>query len=491
VTAVSASAGGAPLRQGSGGQAQRWWRSHSVRVRLTIWYVGAMIVVLGVYVAAAYAFVSRYASDKLDEQLRNEFSWVYASLYQDEFGMYMLTEPDRIDPEFPLPWVQVWRGDRSRVVYRNGEATRVHVPESRSVEGEGIVTLKTSDGERMRIITQRGALRGPFAESRVVIQVGRLEDSLDAQLRDLAIILVLGLPLAVAVAGVGGYVLASRALAPIERMTSHARTITAERLADRIPIDNPDDEMGRLAAVFNQTLGRLEQSFEQMRRFTSDVSHQLRTPLTAIRSVGEVGLRAGRRDEAGYRAVIGSMLEETDRLAVLVDRLLTLSRAEMHQATVAPDAVNLVELAQDVVGHLGVLAEEKGQSISVDASGAPTAVVDRVVLRQALINLVDNAIKFTPIGGQVSIRVSGSNGIALVDVSDTGPGIPATAQERIFDRFYRADEASGTGTGLGLSIAKGAVEANGGDLKLAYSGPDGTTFRIILPRPQESGSGRR
>jgi signal transduction histidine kinase len=211
----------------------------------------------------------------------------------------------------------------------------------------------------------------------------------------------------------------------------------------------------------------------------------LRTPLTAIRSVGEVGLRAGRRDEASYRAVIGSMLEETDRLAVLVDRLLALSRAEMHQATVAPDSVNLVELAQDVVGHLGVLAEEKGQSISVEASGAPTAVVDRVVLRQALINLVDNAIKFTPNGGQVSIRVSGSNGIALVDVSDTGPGIPATAQERIFDRFYRADEESGTGTGLGLSIAKGAVEANGGDLKLAYSGPDGTTFRIILPRPQE------
>jgi signal transduction histidine kinase len=301
---------------------------------------------------------------------------------------------------------------------------------------------------------------------------------------------VLGLPLAVAFAGIGGYVLARRALAPIERMTSHARTITAERLADRIPIDNPDDEMGRLAAVFNQTLGRLEQSFEQMRRFTSDVSHQLRTPLTAIRSVGEVGLRAGRRDEASYRAVIGSMLEETDRLSVLVDRLLTLSRAEMHQADVAPDSVNLVELAQDVVGHLGVLAEEKGQSISVDASGAPTAVVDRVVLRQALINLVDNAIKFTPIGGQVSIRVSGSNGVALVDVSDTGPGIPATAQERIFDRFYRANEESGTGTGLGLSIAKGAVEANGGDLKLAYSGPDGTTFRITLPRPAEPGSPR-
>jgi heavy metal sensor kinase len=462
--------------------ARRWWRSHSVRVRLAFWYVGAMLVVIGVYVAAVYVFVSRNASENLNQQLRQDFTWVYASLYQDEEGMYMLTEPERIDPDFPLPWVQVWRGDRSRVVYRNGEAQRTSVPESRSVVGEGIVTLTAEDGERMRIMTQRGALKGPFAESRVVIQIGRSESSMDAQLRDLALILVLGLPIAVAVAGVGGYVLARRALAPIERMTSHARTITAERLNDRLPVDNPDDEMGRLAAVFNQTLGRLEQSFEQMRRFTADVSHQLRTPLTAIRSVGEVGLRAGRRDEASYRAIIGSMLEETDRLSVLVDRLLSLSRAETHQATLTPDSVSLVELAEDVVGHLGVLAEEKGQSLSVDATGRPTAVVDRVVLRQALINLVDNAIKFTPSGGQVSVRVTSDDGTAVVDVTDTGPGIPSEARERIFDRFFRGDELAASGTGLGLSIAKGAVEANGGQLTLERSDAQGTTFRIRLSK---------
>ena len=462
--------------------ARRWWRSHSVRVRLAFWYVGAMLVVIGVYVAAVYVFVSRNASENLNQQLRQDFTWVYASLYQDEEGMYMLTEPERIDPDFPLPWVQVWRGDRSRVVYRNGEAQRTSVPESRSVVGEGIVTLTAEDGERMRIMTQRGALKGPFAESRVVIQIGRSESSMDAQLRDLALILVLGLPIAVAVAGVGGYVLARRALAPIERMTSHARTITAERLSDRLPVDNPDDEMGRLAAVFNQTLGRLEQSFEQMRRFTADVSHQLRTPLTAIRSVGEVGLRAGRRDEASYRAIIGSMLEEADRLSVLVDRLLSLSRAETHQSTLTPDSVSLVELAEDVVGHLGVLAEEKGQSLSVDATGRPTAVIDRVVLRQALINLVDNAIKFTPSGGQVSVRVTSDDGTAVVDVTDTGPGIPSEARERIFDRFFRGDELAASVTGLGLSIAKGAVEANGGQLTLERSDAQGTTFRIRLSK---------
>jgi heavy metal sensor kinase len=459
----------------------RWWQSHSVRVRLTLWYVGAMVVVLGVYVAAVYSFVSRNASDNLNRQLRQDFTWVYASLYQTPDGTYMLVEPERIDPDFPLPWIQVWRGDRSRVVYRNGEATFRPIPESRSV-AEGIVTL-VSDGDRMRILTERGTLRGPFADSRIIIQVGRSDDSMKDQMSDLAVMLLLGLPVAVAVAGIGGYTLARRALAPIERMTNHARTITAERLHDRLPVDNPDDEMGRLAAVFNETLRRLEQSFEQMRRFTADVSHQLRTPLTAIRSVGEVGLRTGHRDESSYRAIIGSMLEETDRLAVLVDRLLTLSRTETGQGMLARDSVNLTELAEDVAGHLGVLAEEKGQSLAVEASGAPTAFADRVVLRQALINLVDNAIKFTPPGGKVSIRVSGNDGTPILDVSDTGPGVSPEARERIFDRFYREDEDSTAGTGLGLSIAKGAVEANGGALTLLHSGPDGTTFRITLARP--------
>ena len=464
--------------------AQRWWRSHSVRVRLTLWYVAAMVIVLGVYAFAVYSFVSRNASEALNQQLRQDFVWVSASLYQTAEGGYMLNEPDLIDPQAMLPWVQVWRGDRSRVVYGNSEAKRRPLPEARLIVGEGITTLGKGDG-RMRILTERGDFRverGAIANARVVIQIARPEAPMRAQMGNLAALLVLGLPLAVLVAGVGGYVLARRALAPIERMTDHARTITAERLSDRLPVVNPEDEMGRLAAVFNETLARLERSFEQMRRFTADVSHQLRTPLTAIRSVGEVGLRTGHRDESAYRSIIASMLEETDRLAVLVNRLLTLSRTEMSQ-TLSRDTVNLVELAEDVVAHLGVLAEEKRQSLSIDAEGAPTAVADRVVLRQALINLVDNAIKFTPPSGHVRIHVAASDGKAVVDVSDSGPGIPDDAKTLIFDRFYRADEADEAGTGLGLSIARGAVEANGGDLTLHSSGPRGTTFRITLPRP--------
>jgi signal transduction histidine kinase len=241
--------------------------------------------------------------------------------------------------------------------------------------------------------------------------------------------------------------------------------------------------MGRLATVFNETLGRLESSFEQMRRFTADVSHELRTPLTAIRSVGEVGVRE-HRDEVAYRGIIGSMLEEADRLASLVDRLLTLSRAETGQAKLSLEVFDLHELAHEVAGHLDVLAEEKRQSISVERIGTPQAYADRVVVRQAVINLVDNAIKFSPVGGRIRIRVAEDADEATLDVMDSGGGIDAAARDRIFDRFYRVSNVPGeaTGAGLGLSIAKGAVEANGGRLTLAASGADGSTFRIALPR---------
>jgi len=298
--------------------------------------------------------------------------------------------------------------------------------------------------------------------------------------------LLLGLPLAVAAAGLGGYTLARRALKPIERMANHAQLITAERLEDRLPIDNPKDELGRLASVFNDTLTRLESSFEQMRRFTAHVSHELRTPLTVIRSVGEVGLR-GRRQESAYREIIGSMLEEVDRLAGLVDRLLNLSRAETGPAKLTVDAVDLLALAREVATQLEVLAEEKQQLISVESPGAPEWTGDRMVLRQALLNLVDNAIKFTPVGGRITVRVEESSSGVTIDVSDTGSGIPEALQAQVFERFYRVKKMSTSereGTGLGLSIAKWAVEVNGGQLTLEESSSSGSTFRINLPRRQ-------
>ena len=454
-----------------------WWRSHSVRVQLTLWYVAAMTLVLAVYAGAILAYVSRSASQLLNQQLRSDFQWATVMVEQTPEGGVTWNGEEAIEEH---PWLQVWGAD-GKLLFRNGVAlgqpdVGLDLP---NLPDDATVSVATGDGVPLRVLSRRGEIAG----NSVVIQVGRSEQAMREQIRTVALILLLGLPVAVATAGIGGYVLARRALAPIERMTERAETITAERLSDRLPVSNPDNEMGRLATMFNATLARLEESFEQMRRFTADVSHELRTPLTAIRSVGEVGLR-GRRDEAGYRTVIGSMLEEVDRLAGLVDRLLTLSRADTGVTTRSIEPVVLKELAERVVGDLAVLAEEKSQQVVVEAHGSPRGLGDRLMVRQALINLVDNAIKFAPAGSAIVIRVGESAADATVDVIDRGPGIPAAAREHIFDRFFRASSAPAdvVGTGLGLSIAKSAVETSGGTLTLEHTDEHGSTFRIRLPR---------
>jgi signal transduction histidine kinase len=317
-----------------------------------------------------------------------------------------------------------------------------------------------------------------------VLQVARSEDQMRTDLVSLTMLLLLGFPAGVAASGVGGYFIAKRALRPVERMTQQAQTITAARLSDRLPVENPNDELGRLALVFNETLARLESSFGQMRRFAADVSHALRTPLTAMRTVGEVTLR-GRADAEEYGMAIGSMLEEVDRLTLVVERLLAIARAEAGQVTLSREPVDLSELAADVAAELRVLAEEKHQALTVIAHGRPCGNADRLVLRQSVVNLVDNAIKYTPEGGHVRLELFDDPGAAILEVSDTGPGIPTQMQVRIFDRFVRGGSAQRVrdvdGTGLGLSIAKWAVEANGGNLQMR-STPKGTTFQITLPR---------
>ena len=456
----------------------RWRLQSSLRVRLTVWYVAAMVLVLGVYAAAVFTLVRRNVSQALDGRLRSDFRWAAEMAQQRPDGTLTWFEGD--DWEEDNPWLQV-RNEKGQPFYRTAVAKRLPVPESdalaRNPDGQ-IASVSTSTVP-FRILSGQATIAG----RPVVIQVGRSEGAMQQQLGELMLVLVLGLPLSVAAAGLGGYWLARGALAPVDRMAERARVITAERLGERLPVDNPQDELGRLASVFNATLGRLESSFDQMRRFTADVSHELRTPLTAIRSVGEVGLREP-RDAAAYRTVIGSMLEDSNRLADLVDRLLILSRADTGEITLSTDPVDLCEVAESVGAHLDVLAEERRLSMTIERERTPQCVGDRLVLRQALINLVDNAIKYTPAGGQVRIRISETSGRATLEVSDTGPGIPVERQARIFERFYRGGpHRSGEprGAGLGLAIAKWAVEANRGELSYLQAEGGGSTFRISLP----------
>jgi len=309
------------------------------------------------------------------------------------------------------------------------------------------------------------------------------EARLQQQLREIVVVLVLGLPLIVILAGVGGYVLARRALAPIDHLAAEARRITAERLDQRLSVPNEKDEIGRLAAVINDTFARLDASFGQLRRFTADASHELRTPLAVIRSIGEMGLR-DTRAPAEYKEAIGSMLEEVDRLTRLVDTLLRLSRGDAGTIRLSLDILDLGDLARDVAASLGILAEELQQQLEVAAEANVRVSADRVVLRDAITNVVHNAITYGPAGSTIAMRVEADDVEAALSVADEGPGIPAEHRERIFDRFYRIDEgrsrASG-GAGLGLAIARWAVEANGGRISLASSGT-GSVFRITLPR---------
>ena len=494
-----------------------WLRSHSVRVSLTLWNVAAMIVVIAVYAAGVFVFVERQASDALNKGIRDDSQWAAAMADRLPDGtVKWFDDPANFGED--SPWLQVWCSDATgcgphvangEVIYRTVKADRNPIAATEALAkraDDGIVAIR-SDEATYRVLTTATTLRffdtdvdnHLLASKHVVIQVARSETMMHREMTRLLFILLLGLPIGVATAGGLGYYLARRALAPVESMAERAQSITADNLHDRLPVDNPNNEIGQLATVFNDTLGRLEASFEQMRRFTADVSHELRTPLTAIRSVGEVGLRE-RRDDNAYRGIIGSMLEEVDRLASLVDRLLRLSRAETGQDKLARETIQLRELAEDVCAHLGVLAEEKQQSLVVEPVGTPRALGDRVVLRQSLINLVDNAIKYSPVGGAIRGRGAEGQDVVTIDVIDSGPGVAPELRSRIFDRYNhegRSESGDVPGSGLGLSISRWALHMNGGRLTLESPGPPsaaGSTFRITLPRapaPRGQAHGRK
>jgi heavy metal sensor kinase len=297
-------------------------------------------------------------------------------------------------------------------------------------------------------------------------------------------LLGIGLPIIVVLVVITGYLVAAGALRPVDSMAKRAAEITADRLNERLIIDNPDDELGQLGTAFNATLARLENSFDQLRRFTADASHELRTPLTAIRSVGEVSLRRS-GDETYYRDVIGSMLEETNRLTRLVDSLLTLSRADAGRIQLHLTEMNLLDLVRESAGLLEVLAEEKNQTLRVEGDASLRVIADRTILRQALVNLIDNAVKYSPAESSILIRVMDNERDGVVEVQDSGPGIPSEHRSRIFERFYRVDKArtrAEGGTGLGLSIAQWAVTAHGGTIELLCEPGFGSIFCIHLPK---------
>ena len=281
-------------------------------------------------------------------------------------------------------------------------------------------------------------------------------------------------------------------------MTCRARRITPEDLNERLPVENSHAELGQLAQVFNQTLDRLAQSFARLKNFTADASHELRTPLASIRGVGEVSLQRERNPDE-YREAIGSMLEEAERLTRLADSLLVMSHADAGQVALQRGSFRILEPMREAAELLGVLAEEKSQSLRIEGDERAIVEGDRLILRQAFVNFLHNAVKFSPIGGTILLRARVENSKVIVTIEDSGPGIPVEHADRVFDRFYRVDPSrsrEGGGAGLGLAIAKWAVEAHRGTVAVVTGSEreitSGAVLRIELPLniwtlPLESG----
>lgn len=463
---------------------RRLWPRH-VRSRMTLWYVLVLGVLLLAYAGVASSYLFYSLREQLDHNLLEDVERVEGLLENTADGMVALKSVHHGEDELSMQrFVEVW-SPNGILLYRSptlrGRTLGGPPPPSPEDTAEpSPSTVRLADGTRVRM----AASIHTVGNRHVSLRVAHSEQGLWQEMEELVSVLLLALPLALVLAGFSGFALARKALAPIDVMAHKAERISAERLNERLPIENPEDELGHLARAFNATLARLEAAFDQLRRFTADASHELRTPLTAIRSVGEVALQTP-KSATEYRDVIGSMLEETDRLTRLVDSLLTLSRADAGHIQVQRTDISLLDLAQEASSLVEVLAEEKRQQISVEGEPGLSVSGDRLILRQALVNLIDNAIKYSPTGAGILVRVrADKDNQTLVEVVDQGPGVPQEHQSRIFDRFYRVDSARSRewgGAGLGLAIARWAVEVHGGQITLESVEGQGSTFRVTLP----------
>ena len=459
-------------------------RPKHVRTRLTLWYLVLLGGILALFIAAASGFLFFNLRRELDRELADQIESVEQGLSFGPDGRLQVRQAgDHADPDRAQgPYLEIRELDGA-LLYSNDRLAGTQlggmpIPKE-GTDGYSPRSSELPDGTRIRL-----ASRVDFVESHpVLIRLAASEERLWNDMRESAWAVLAAVPIVLVVAGFFAFGLARRFLAPLGAMAVRAEEITAERLNERLHVESPDDELGHLARVFNDTLARLERSFERLRRFTADASHELRTPLTAIRSVGEVGLQKD-GDTRHYRETIGSMLEETNRLTSLVENLLTISRAEAGHIHLERAPLRLLELAGEAAGLLEILADEKGQRLAVEGDGSAAVFGDRRVLRHAVMNLIDNAIKYSPVGGTVRVRVDRKGDRCLLDVIDTGPGIPPEHHDKVFDRFYRLDKARSRdagGSGLGLSIARWAAEAHDGSIELFSEMDKGSTFRITLP----------
>jgi heavy metal sensor kinase len=335
------------------------------------------------------------------------------------------------------------------------------------------------DGNKLLIASR--TYQAPAGRS-YLLESGAPMQPIARTLRRLLFLLLLGVPLVALVAILGGYFLVGRALAPVGQIARSAEQITLHNLNDRLPLTNTGDELGQLSEALNRMIDRLREAFEQNRRFLADASHELRTPLMALR--GELESVAQDAQPAQARDRIGSALEEVDRLANIVETLFAISRLEAGEAQRQWARFDLAQLAASAADQMALLAEDKGVSVACNVEGAVTVEGDQARIKQVVVNLLDNAIKYTPSGGSIRLNVRALEKKAVMEVIDTGIGIPASALPHVFERFFRVDEARSRkvdGAGLGLAIVKSICSAHGGQVEVDSVESRGSRFRVELP----------
>lgn len=465
---------------------------HSVRLRLTLWYAGVLALALALFALSVYIFVVRTLQTNIDEALNSYGQQVSRAAAPHIQGQKLDVKGVRIPPiarrepiaGYLLMNVQgqsktVKHGAPAptykelRIALRSGHqhCGTLLPPTAAAVGSAKVAPLRFCT----TILVRKGKPVGGVA---VVESLAGVDKTLDR----LRLALLLGIPFALLLAGGGGWILAGRALEPVDHITLMARSISATDLSQRINL-NRQDELGRLAGTFDEMIRRLERAFAEQRQLTADVSHELRSPLTILEAQTTLALRRSRTAEE-YRQVLKSVQEEVERMSDMVNQLLLLARAEAGQEPVNLEPVHLADIAQTVIDGLHPLAQEKGVVLTLQLDPRAWVQGDATRLRQLLRNLVDNALNHTPAGGQVEVAVSRTRDHAFVTVADTGEGIAPEDLPHIFQRFYRSDRARRRGTGnsgLGLAIVRWIVDAHGGEIEVHSTPSKGATFAVTLP----------
>ncbi len=468
----------------------------SVRFRLTLWYVSVLALVLVAFSFGIYTLLSRSLDQRVDESLRSVIQVAITSLTHDAEegqtteGAAISTVTELFNPNQAMA---IFDGS-GRLLAENNfrDDFNAQLPDASSISGNDLYLYTASEDkdedDNHRVAVRRVEI--PPLNTPYIILVSQPLEAVEEELESLRGILYYSIPIALVFAGVGGWFLARKSLAPVVSMSERARRIGAENLDQRLPVANPRDELGRLATSFNELLTRLSAAFAQQRQFMADASHELRTPLSVMHTTADVTLEKDRREEGEYRDALRMIDDQTRRLTRIVEDMFILARADAGRYPLRRTNFYLDELLDEAARAGSILAAAKELDIKVARSSEAAFHGDEDLLRQMILNLLDNAVKHTPRGGAISLSLTKDRDFYRIEISDTGSGIPPEAQPFIFERFYRADKsrpraetAKGGGTGLGLAIARWIAEAHDGRLELLHSGPYGSTFIATLPIP--------